>query len=139
MDFLLDVERVLLGMVGGSAIFMVAGVRPHLPKEGSLALPGAIWARFNLLAFAALTLTIVLAAVRLGDGHDRALVHVVGGAIVLAVVFVKSRFDTRVASRETGAGPEGPDWDAVKRDMARIIPLTAATQILSIGLALAPA
>lgn len=139
MDFLLDVERVLLGMVGGAAIFMVAGVRPHLPKEGGLALPGAIWARFNLFAFAAVTLTIVLGAVRLGDGHDRALVHVVGGAVLLAVVFVKSRFDTRVASRETDAGPGGPDWDAVKRDMSRIIPLTAVTQILSIALALAPA
>lgn len=139
MDFVLDAERVLLGMVGGAAIFMVAGVRPNLPKEGGLAAAGAIWARFNLFAFAAVTLEIVLSAVRLGDGHDRALVHLAGGVLLLAVVFAKSRFDTRAAQRTAEAGPEGPDWELMKRDMARIIPLTAATQIVAIALALAPA
>lgn len=138
MHFLLDVERVLLGMVGGSAIFMVAGVRPNLPKEGGLAAAGAIWARFNLFAFVAVTLVIVLSAVRLGDGHDRALVHLAGGVVLLGVLFAKSRFDTRAARRTAEAGPEGPDWELMKRDMARIIPLTAAIQVVSLVLGVAP-
>jgi|1186.fasta_scaffold1042136_1 hypothetical protein len=139
MDFLLDVERVLLGMVGGAAIFMVAGVRPHLPKEGGLEAAGAIWARFNFGAFVAVTAVIVLAAIRLGDGHDRAWVHVLGGAVLLAVLFVKSRFDARQNQRILDAGPEGPDWELVNKDMSRIIPLTAAVQILSLVLGVAPA
>jgi|SRR5688572_1127503 hypothetical protein len=138
MDLLLDAERVLLGMVAGAAIFMVAGVRPNLPKDGGLKAAGAIWARFNLGAFAAVTLVIVLAAVRLGDGHDRALVHVGGGALLLGVLFVKSRYDSRANQRVVEAGPEGPDWDLMKRDMSKIIPLTAAVQILSIILGIAP-
>lgn len=139
MDFLLDAERVLLAMVGGAAIFMVAGVRPNLPKEGGLVAAGAIWARFNLFAFAAVILVIVLAAVRFGDGSDRALVHLAGAVVLLGVLFVKSRYDTRATQRTAEAGPEGPDPELMRRDVSRIIPLTVATMVLSIGLALAPA
>jgi len=139
MDFLLDAERVLLGMVGGAAIFMVAGVRPNLPKEGGERMAGAVWARFNLLAFGAVALVILLAGVRLADGSDRALVHVVGGGVLLAVLFAKSRLDDRMSRRTAEAGVGGPDPEAMRRDVTRMIPLVVVIQVLSIALALAPA
>jgi 4-amino-4-deoxy-L-arabinose transferase-like glycosyltransferase len=139
MDFLLDVERVLLGMVGGTAIFMIAAVRPNLPKEGGERMAGEVWARFNVGAGAAVILVTVLAAVRLADGSDRALVHVAGGALLLAVLVLKSRLDTRMSQRTAAAGPGGPDPEAMSRDVTRVIPFVVATQVLSLVLALAPA
>ena len=139
MDFLLDAERVLLGMVAGAAIFMVAGVRPNLPKEGGERIAGGAWARFNALAMGAVALVVVLAAVRLADGSDDALVHLIGGLVLLAVIFLKSRLDTGMSDRTAAAGPEGPDPETMQRDVARVIPFVVATQVLSIALALAPA
>lgn len=139
MDFVLDLERVLLAMVGGAAIFMVAGVRPNLPAEGGERVAGAAWARFNVLAFGATLLVVVLAGVRLADGSDDAIVHVVGGIVLFLVLLVKSRLDTRMTQRTAQAGPGGPDAEEMRRDVTRVIPLVVATQVLSLALALGPA
>jgi len=135
MGFLLDAERVLLAMVAGATVLMVAAVRPSLPADIGNHVGGAVWRRFNVGALIAVALVVVLAAVRLADGVDRALVHVAGGLVLLLVLIVKSRQDAKISAQVHAAA----DDEAVRREVARVIPLVVATLVLSLVLALAPA
>ena len=139
MDFLLDLERVVLAMVAGAVIFFVAVVRPNVPEDVRDPVASRVWPRFNVLAMAAAALVIVLATVRLADGEDRALVHVMGGALLFAVVLVKSRLDARIAALVAGStGSEG-ESAAIQQGVARVIPMVVAVMVLCLGLALGPA
>lgn len=139
MDLLLDVERVLLGMVAGAVVLFVAAVRPHLPEDDRDRIAGSVWPLFNRGAFAASAAVVVLAAVRLADGSDRALVHVIGGVALLTLLLVKSRLDARIARQVAAATGGEAGGGAVQRDIRRVIPMVVATLVLSLGLALAPA
>jgi len=139
MDFVLDLERVLLGMLAGAVILMIAAVRPNLPADGGDRIAGAVWARFNIGAFAVAVIVIVLASVRLADGADDALVHVIGGGVLLALLLVKSRMDARMTRRAAAATGSEADAEAMRRDVARMIPIVVVTLLLSLGLALGPA
>lgn len=135
MEFLLDAERVLLAMIAGATVLMVTAVRPGLPADSGERIAGGIWSRFNVEALIAVSLVVVLAAVRLADGDDQALVHVVGGLVVLLVLAVKSRQDAKISAQVHSEAGEA----AVRREVARVIPMVVATLVLSLALALGPA
>ncbi len=135
MEFLLDAERVLLALIAGAIVLMVAAVRPNLPADSAARIGGAIWRRFNVGAFAAVGLVVVLAAVRLADGDDQALVHVIGGVAMLVVLVVKSRQDAKISAQVYGEAGQAE----VDREVARVVPLVVATLVLALVLALGPA
>lgn len=136
MSFVLDTERVLLAMVGGGTLLMVAAVRPRLPADSGELIAGGIWARFNAGALSAVSLAAVLSAVRAADGDEQALVHVVGGLVLLGVLAAKSRQDTKISALVHGANAEPA---TVRREIGRVIPMVVAVLVLSLGLSLAPA
>jgi hypothetical protein len=135
MDFLLDAERVLLAMITGATVLMVAAVRPSLPAESANEIGGAVWRRYNVGALIAVSLVVVLAAVRLADGDDQALVHVVGGLVMLVVLGLKSRQDGKIHAQIHSDAGEA----AVQREVTRVVPMVVAMLVLSLALALGPA